>query len=64
MYQVWSFILILDTQYDVVKFVGKKLFKWILQYEPDANNWDMFWTDAAVQPETLGKMQRIFINKS
>ncbi|CAD8177128.1 unnamed protein product [Paramecium octaurelia] len=46
-----------DTQYDVVKFVGKKLFKWILQYEPDATNWDMFWTDAAVQPETLGKMQ-------
>ncbi|CAD8088042.1 unnamed protein product [Paramecium sonneborni] len=46
-----------DTKYDVVKFVGKKIFKWILQYEPDGINWDMFWTDAAVQPETLGKMQ-------
>ena len=47
-----------DTMYPVVKFVGKKIFKWKLQYEPDQVNWDLFWTDNAVQPETLGKMQR------
>jgi len=45
----------LDTKYDVVKFVGKKIFKWILQYEIDGTNWDIFWTDAAVSTETLGK---------
>ncbi|CAD8173941.1 unnamed protein product [Paramecium pentaurelia] len=46
-----------DTKYDVVKFVGKKIFKWGLQYEMNGNQWDIFWTDAAVQSETLGKMQ-------
>lgn len=47
-----------DTQYAVVKFVGKKIFRWKLQYDPEGTNWDMFWTDCAVSPETLGKMQR------
>lgn len=37
-----------DTMYPVVKFVGKKIFKWKLQYEPDQVNWDLFWTDNAV----------------
>ncbi|CAD8066237.1 unnamed protein product [Paramecium sonneborni] len=46
-----------DTKYDVVKFVGKKIFKWILQYEIEGNTWDVFWTDTAIQSETLGKMQ-------
>ncbi|CAD8154125.1 unnamed protein product [Paramecium pentaurelia] len=46
-----------DTKYDVVKFVGKNIFKWKLQYEIDGNLWDIFWTDASVQSETLGKMQ-------
>jgi tubulin polyglutamylase TTLL6/13 len=35
-----------DTQYPVVKFVGKKILKWKLQY--DGDNWDLFWTDNAV----------------
>ncbi|CAD8074759.1 unnamed protein product [Paramecium primaurelia] len=46
-----------DTNYNVVKFVGKKIFKWILQYESDEVNWDIFWTDSTVSSETLGKMQ-------
>jgi len=36
-----------DTQYPVVKAVGKKVFKWklTLEYEDD---WDVCWTDMAV----------------
>jgi tubulin polyglutamylase TTLL6/13 len=45
-----------DTQYDVVKFVGRKIFGWKLTYDPDSE-WDVRWTDNAVQPETLAKMQ-------
>lgn len=37
-----------DTKYPVVKFVGKKIFKWALQYEPEGTGWDIFWTDNAV----------------
>jgi len=50
-----------DTQYPVVKFVGKMLYKFKLQYTPylENNNWDFCWTDNAVQPETLSKMQCI-----
>ena len=46
-----------DTQYDVIKFVGKNIFGWTLQSEIDSCNWDILWTDNAVQPETLGKME-------
>ena len=35
--------------------------RWKLQYEPDIWTWDLMWTDNAVQPETLAKMQRIII---
>ncbi|CAK64163.1 unnamed protein product (macronuclear) [Paramecium tetraurelia] len=49
--------LLRDTRYNVVKLVGEKIFKWKLQYEIDENQWDIFWTDASVQSETLGKMQ-------
>jgi tubulin polyglutamylase TTLL6/13 len=45
-----------DTKYPVVKFVGKKIFKMALQNETDGVNWDLFWTDNAVQPEQLGRM--------
>lgn len=50
-----------DTQYPVVKFVGKKLFNFKLTYIPYTENygWDLCWTDNAVLPETLSKMQRI-----
>lgn len=33
------------------------MFKWKLQYELEVFNWDICWTDNAVQPETLAKMQ-------
>lgn len=50
----------IDTQYPVVKFVGKMLYKFKLQYVPylESTTWDLCWTDNAVQPETLAKMQR------
>lgn len=43
--------IIIDTKYPVVKFVGKKIFKWALQYDNESLNWDMYWTDQAVPPE-------------
>ncbi|CAD8092455.1 unnamed protein product [Paramecium sonneborni] len=48
-----------DTQYPVVKFVGKMIYKFKLSYVPylENNNWDFCWTDNAVLPETLSKMQ-------
>ncbi|KAL4501611.1 hypothetical protein ABPG72_018662 [Tetrahymena utriculariae] len=46
-----------DTQYPVVKFVGKKIFKWKLCYDAENTDCDITWTDNAVQPEQLGKMQ-------
>lgn len=45
-----------ETQYPVVKAVGKKLFKWRLSYDPE-EDWDVWWTDMAVQPETLARMR-------
>ena len=50
---------LIDTVYAVVRYVGKKMLKWKLQYDKEAMNWDVYWTDCAVQAETLGKMQRI-----
>lgn len=45
----------LETKYPVIKYVGKKLFKWRLTYDPESE-WDVCWTDGAVAPETLAKM--------
>lgn len=40
-----------DTQYPVVKFVGKKLMKWQLDYSAiDSYSFDICWTDNAVKP--------------
>ena len=50
--------LVSDTQYPVIKFIGKMVMKWILQYETEVNSWDLMWTDNAVQPEQLSRMQR------
>ena len=36
--------------------MGKKIFKWKLTIDPD-EEWDMFWTDNAVQPDQLARMQ-------
>lgn len=44
-----------DCQYPVVSRVAKGL-KWKLQSNAEATDWDVFWTDNAVQPETLLKM--------
>ncbi|CAK66605.1 unnamed protein product (macronuclear) [Paramecium tetraurelia] len=48
-----------DTQYAAVKFVGKILNKFKLQYTPyqETQVWDFCWTDNAVLPETLARMQ-------
>lgn len=46
-----------ETQYPVIKFVGKKILKWKLSYEQESMEWDLYWTDEAVQPEQLSKMQ-------
>ena len=41
--------------YDVLRDVGKNLqFKLSMDCEED---WDLFWTDNAVQPETLVRMK-------
>ena len=32
--------------------------KWKLSSDPEANNWDLFWTDNAVQPDALGRMKQ------
>ena len=40
----------------MVRYVGKKIYKWKLSYEPEGE-WDIMWTDNAVQPEQLAKMQ-------
>ena len=45
-----------ETQYPVVKAVGKKIFKWKLTKEIE-DDWDICWTDMAVQPETLSRMK-------
>ena len=38
-----------------MRYVGKKIFQWRLTEEPNGE-WDIFWTDFAVNPETLAKM--------
>jgi hypothetical protein len=46
-----------DTQYAVVKHVGKKN-KWFLQTDPFANlNFDLCWTDNHVKPDLFARMQ-------
>ena len=45
-----------DTRYDVVKYVFKKQMGWKTEKDPENKNWDVWWTDSAVQPEHLAKM--------
>lgn len=47
-----------DTQYDVIKYVAGTLLNWKLVYDPDYTDWDLFWTDSAVQPDLLQRMKR------
>ena len=47
-----------DTQYSVVKYLGKKVMGWVLEYSPIDNlSFDVCWTDNSVKPEMLSKMQ-------
>lgn len=45
------------TQYEVVRKVGRKVFNWKLSTDPESDEWDIFWTDSAVQPERLARMK-------
>ncbi|EGR29093.1 tubulin-tyrosine ligase family protein, putative [Ichthyophthirius multifiliis] len=46
-----------DTKYEVIKFVAKKIMQWKLNYDSESSDWDVFWTDNAVQPDQLQKMK-------
>lgn len=45
-----------STKYEIVRHVCKKIFNWKLSYEEESEDWDVFWTDSAVQPEKLARM--------
>ena len=45
------------TKYEVVKHVASKTFGWKLSTEEEDERWDVLWTDSAVPPEKLSKMQ-------
>lgn len=50
-------LLIIETQYAVVKHVAKKL-KWNLIVEPVSNmNFDISWIDGHVRQELFARMQ-------
>ncbi|OMJ92632.1 hypothetical protein SteCoe_4642 [Stentor coeruleus] len=46
-----------STKYEIVRYAAKKLLGWKLSYDEDTDEWDVFWTDSAVQPEKLAKMK-------
>ncbi len=37
--------------------VARKIMGWKLQKSPEGSAWDVMWTDNAVQPEQLSRMQ-------
>lgn len=45
----------LDTKYQVVRFVGKKLLNWQLTKNEKA--WEVMWVDSTVPPELLASMK-------
>lgn len=46
-----------ETKYAVVKYVGRKLFGWKLSQKHDDMDWDVLWTDNAVEPDRLARMK-------
>lgn len=46
-----------STKYEIVRHVVKKIFHWKLSHDDESDEWDVFWTDSAVQPEKLSKMR-------
>lgn len=49
-----------DTQYAVVRQVGSEMLRWKLVEDPESMDWDVYWTDSGVAPETLARMKRKF----
>jgi tubulin polyglutamylase TTLL6/13 len=43
------------TQYPVVTEVAENL-DWKIQYSNDVGDWDVYWTDFAIDPDVLIKM--------
>jgi tubulin polyglutamylase TTLL6/13 len=46
-----------ETQYQVVRFVAKKMNNWKISYDTFESEWDLWWTDSAVPPDKLAKMK-------
>jgi len=46
-----------ETKYAVVRFVGRKVFNWKLSHKSEDMDWDVMWSDNAVEPEKLAKMK-------
>lgn len=46
-----------DTKYPVMKYVAKKLLGWKVCKDVENKNFDLYWTDGAVQAEELSKLQ-------
>ena len=46
-----------DTQYPVIRYVFRKLLNWRLTSNPDNPNFDLWWTDSAIEPDKLARMQ-------
>ena len=49
-------IYYLDTKYNVIKRVGRKIFKWRLTKDPE-EEWDVLWTDGMVTVDMVYKMK-------
>lgn len=45
-----------NTQYDVVRYVGKKKYKMRLTHA-DEDDWDLQWIDTNMTPDKLAKMR-------
>ena len=45
-----------NTQYDVVRYVGKKKYKMRLTHL-DEEDWDLQWIDTNMTPDKLSKMR-------
>ena len=46
-----------STKYEVVRYVAKKLNGWKLSHAEEGEDFDVWWTDGAVQPEKLASMK-------
>ena len=44
-----------DTQYPIVEEIGEEL-GWLIQRKEGTGNWDIWWTDREIHPDTLIKM--------